>query len=79
MVNRSVPRDDEPLTDALVLDDVQAAAARAGMALDADEAGRLVPGFQRVRAMAAEVRELIDPGVQPGDPQVAPWPARARR
>ncbi len=72
-----MPEAGEPLADALVLDDVLAVAARAGLVISDDDATRLIPGARRVRAMAAEVRLLAAPDVEPSGPAVAPWPARS--
>jgi hypothetical protein len=60
------------------LADVLAVATQAGLVLSDEDADRLIVAARRIRAMAAEVRQLASPGVEPSGPAVSPWPTRRR-
>lgn len=78
MADRSDPGKGDPQADAAGLADVRDVATRAGLVINDEDAKRLVAASRRVRAMAAEVRRLSSPDVEPSGPAVTPWRARGR-
>lgn len=49
----------------LTLEDCKALAKIAGLTLPDEELQRLIPGINRLRKQASELREMIDPGAEP--------------
>ena len=53
------------MTREITIDGLRQMADRAGLKLSEDELERLLPGVQRARQQAAELRELIEAGDEP--------------
>lgn len=59
------------------LEEILEILARRGLPISEEDARRLVPSIRRTRAMAAEVRRLIDRDVEPGEPGMPPAGGRS--
>jgi len=55
------------MPDEITLDEVRAIAQRAGLNLAEDELQRLLPGIQRARKQAGELRALITDNFEPAN------------
>ena len=55
------------MPDEITLDELRAIAQRAGLNLAEDELQRLLPGIQRARKQAAELRTLLTDNCEPAN------------
>jgi hypothetical protein len=62
---RAVAATTQSMIEEMTVEECRSFAKRAGLNLCDEELGRLLPGINRAKRQAAELRELIDSGAEP--------------